>query len=104
MANKQESGGMKSALELAMERLKAKEGDVVPLTHDQKAAIAEIDAETKAKVAEEEIMGRERLRAAAAAGDPAALVKAQEEIAGEIARLRERGETKKRKVRKGEGA
>ena len=96
-----EAPGMKSALELAMERMKAKEGDLVPLTHEQKLAIAEIEAETKAKVAEEEILSRDRIAAARAAGDAEALRKAEEETAGEIARLRERGEAKKRKVRAG---
>jgi len=103
MAKKRdEAPGMKSALELAMERLQAKDGDVVPLTHEQRAAIAEIESETKAKVAEEEILSRDRLRAAAATGDPEALRKVEEETSGEIARLRERGEAKKRKVRGGD--
>ena len=94
--------GIKSALELAMERLRQKEGEVVPLTHDQKAAIAEIEAETKAKIAEEEILSRDRLAAAVAGGDPEAVRKVEEETRGEIARIRERGERRKEKVRKGE--
>lgn len=96
------TGGIKSALELAMERMQQKQGDIVPLTHDQKLAIAEIEAETKAKVAEEEIMSRERVRAAYASGDAEAARTVDEEIRGEIARLRERGENRKAKVRKGE--
>jgi hypothetical protein len=94
--------GIKSALELAMERMKQKQGDLVPLTHDQKLAIAEIEAETKAKVAEEEIMSQERLLAARASGDVEAARTVEDEIRGEIARIRERGERKKEKVRKGE--
>ena len=96
------SGGIKSALELAMERMRQKQGDLVPLTHEQKAAIAEIEAETKAKVAEEEIMAGERLRAAAAGGDAEAVRQLDEQIKSEIARLRERGERKKDKVRRGQ--
>jgi hypothetical protein len=84
-----------------MERLQKKEGDLVPLTHEQKAAIAEIEAETKAKVAEEEIMAGERLRAAYAGGDAEAARKLDEQIKAEIARIRERGESRKDKVRKG---
>jgi hypothetical protein len=49
-------------------------------------------------------MSQERLRAAHAGGDAEAARKVEEEIRGEIARLRERGEAKKRKVRRGEGA
>lgn len=102
MKEAKKSGGIKSALELAMERMQQAQGDVVPLTHDQKLAIAEIEAETKAKVAEEEIMSRDRLQAAYASGDAEAARKVEEEIRSEIARLRERGETKKQKIRKGE--
>ena len=102
MKDAKKTGGIKSALELAMERMQRNEGDLVPLTHDQKLAIAEIEAETKAKVAEEEIMSQERLRAAYASGDAEAARKVEDEIRGEIARLRERGESRKAKVRKGE--
>ena len=102
MKDAKKAGGIKSSLELAMERMQQKEGDLVPLTHDQKLAIAEIEAETKAKVAEEEIMSQERLRAAHASGDAEAASKVEEEIRAEIARLRERGESRKAKVRRGE--
>jgi len=102
MKDAKKSGGIKSALELAMERIQQKQGDIVPLSHDQKLAIAEIEAETKAKIAEEEIMSKERVRAAYASGDAEAARKVDEEIKGEIARLRERGEQRKEKIRKGE--
>jgi hypothetical protein len=102
MKDAKKSGGIKSSLELAMERMQRKQGDLVPLTHDQKLAIAEIEAETKAKIAEEEIMSRDRLLAARASGDAEAARVVEEEIRGEIARLRERGESRKAKVRKGE--
>ncbi len=102
MAKKRdEAPGMKSAVELAMERLREKEGEVAPLTSEQRAQIAEIEAETKAKVAEEEILAQDRLRAASATGDAEAVRTVQEETAREIARLRERGEAKKRAVRAG---
>ena len=94
--------GIKSALELALERMSQKQGDIVPLTHEQKAAIAEIEAETTAKVAEQEIMTQERLRAAYAGGDAEAARKVEEGIKAEIARIRERGERKKEKIRRGE--
>lgn len=94
--------GIKSALELALERMQQKQGDVVPLSREQKAAIAEIEAETKAKIAEEEILAAGRLRAAHAGGDAEAVRLLDEQIKGEIARLRERGESRKEKVRRGE--
>lgn len=102
MKDAKKTGGIKSALELALERMQQKEGDLVPLTHEQKLAIAEIEAETKAKVAEEEIMSQARLQAARASGDAEALRTVDEEIRSEIARLRERGESRKQKIRRGE--
>ena len=102
MKDAKSSGGMKSVLELAMERMKQKDGDIILLTYDQKLAIAEIEVETKAKVAEEEIMSRDRLQAAYASGDAEAARIVEEEIRGEIARLRERGENRKAKIRRGE--
>ena len=64
---------MKSAYELALERLKASDPDsVTTLTEDQKKEIADIDRRYKAKIAEKEIflqnqlqperVGRQRLR------------------------------------------
>ena len=50
--------GMKSAYELAMERMG---GETHELTDQQKADIAEIDSKMKAKVAETEIMFDQQL-------------------------------------------
>jgi len=104
MAKKKDDAapGIKSALDLALERLKAKEGEVVPRTHEQKAALAEIEAETKAKVAEQEIMAAERLREAYAGGDAEAAAKLDQQIKAEIARIREHGERRKERIRRGE--
>lgn len=101
MAKERKTGGIKSALELAMERLKKSEGEIVPLTDEQKNAIGEIEAEAKARIAEIEIMTRDRLRAAAAAGEAEGVRKIEEQKAAEIARIRERAAVKKRKVREG---
>lgn len=101
MKKAKSSGGIKSALELAMERMQQKQGDVVPLTREQKLAIAEIEAETKAKIAEEEIMSKGRLQAARDGGDAEGALKVEEQTRGEIARLRERGESRKEKIRRG---
>jgi hypothetical protein len=59
----------KSAYELAMERLRQKdrEADAAerPLTHEQKAAIAEVRQVYQAKAAEREILHQSALRKAA---------------------------------------
>ena len=61
--------GPKSAYELAMERLRQKEGGAAPkerpLTDAQKAAIAEARNVYTARVAEREILHRDALRRAA---------------------------------------
>lgn len=46
---------MKSAYELAMERLAAKDGALKALTEDQKRRMADLDTRLKAKIAEREI-------------------------------------------------
>ena len=58
---------MKTAYELAMERLKKSDEaagiETRPLTDDQKAEIAEVRSVYKAKIAQEEVMHESRLRA-----------------------------------------
>jgi hypothetical protein len=70
----------KSALELAMERLKRKdqeEGNVErPLSDEQRAAIAELRRIAEAKLAEREILHRSAL---ARVGDPEAYAALEEE-------------------------
>ena len=59
---------MKSAYELAMERL-AKDSPEVTLTEDQKAQLAEIDKKYKAKIAEREVYLSDQIAKAEAAGN-----------------------------------
>jgi hypothetical protein len=64
---------LKSAYELAMDRLRAKDREegveeATPLTEAQKRRITELRAESKAKLAELEILHRKAL--ASAGGDP----------------------------------
>jgi hypothetical protein len=59
---------MKSAYELAMERLE-KAAPTAKLTAEQKKAIAELESKAKAKTAEREIALKDAITAASAAGD-----------------------------------
>jgi len=73
---------LKSAYELAIERLRAKDREAgldepAPLTDEQKETITELRQKAKAKLAEIEIMHRKE-RAAALAGDPAELESIEE--------------------------
>ena len=92
---------MKSAYELAMERLDKSGPAAAPLTGAQKARLAEIDRLYQGKIAEREIFLQQQLTAALGAQklDEAAQVRKQ--IAGEKARLEEERESEKERVRQG---
>ncbi|RKX39341.1 MAG: hypothetical protein DRP64_14390 [Verrucomicrobia bacterium] len=86
--------GMKSAYELAMERLG---GESQKLTEEQKQAIAEIDAKMRAKIAETEIMFDQQL---AAESDPAKAAFIQQTRQQQIGSIRQTAEMEKEATRK----
>lgn len=93
---------MKSAYELAMERLKQSDPNAaVALTDEQKAQLAEVDAVYRSKIAEREIFLNGKLQEATQAGDRAAADQIRQQIASERVRLEEEREEKKNKVRAG---
>jgi len=89
---------MKSAYELAMERL-AEASPTLVLTDEQKTQLAEIDSSYKAKIAEKELFLRDEIRKAEAAGDLEEVAKLEKQLTSEIARLRQDCEAKKEKLR-----
>jgi len=89
---------MKSAYELAMERLE-KQSPTQKLSDAQKAEIAEIDSQTKAKTAEREVFLREQISKAQFSGDEAAVAELEDQLARELRRIQQDGEDKKEKVR-----
>jgi len=91
---------MKSAYELAMERLQ-KEAPSRPLTDEAKAAIAEIEQVTLAKIAERELFLKEQIAKARADGQAGEAAAIEAQLASEIRRIREDGEAKKEKIRAG---
>ena len=99
MTDKKKAAGMKSALELAMERLEKSDGAARSLTAEQKQAIAEIEKQTKAKLAEIEILSAKDLAEARAQGDGAKIQSIEEERKRAIDRAKSRGEEEKDKVR-----
>ena len=95
---------LKSAFELAMERLKAKDREEGveesgPLGKDQKDEIARLRRDAQAKLAEMEILHRQNL--AKAGSDPAELQKLEENYRTDRARVEDRMETAIRKIRRG---
>ena len=89
---------MKSAYELAMERLE-KSAPTVTLSDEQKAQIAEIDSTYKARIAEKELFLKGKIREAGLSGTFEELEKLEKQLAMEIRRLQEDCEEKKEKLR-----
>jgi hypothetical protein len=94
---------MKSAYELAMDRLKAADPEAAKeLTPAQKKQLAEIDQRFKAKRAEREIFLNQQIAAARAAGQAEELEKLREQLRRERTIIDEEREDEKNKVRRGQ--
>ena len=93
---------MKSAYELAMERLE-KNAPSVQLSDAQKAQLAEIDSTYKARIAEKELFLQGKIREAGSSGALEELEKLEKQMTTEIRRLQEDCEEKKAKLRKSFG-
>ena len=89
---------MKSAYELAMERLE-KSSPSLSLTEDQKKEIAEVDSVCRAKIAEKELFLKDQIRKAQVAGKIEELESLEKQLVSEIRRLHEECEAKKEKLR-----
>ena len=91
---------MKSAYELAMERLN-KENPIAQLTDEQKAKLGELDSKYAAKIAEKEIFLKGEIEKALQAGDMEAYESLNRQIATERKVLETEREEKKERVRDG---
>jgi hypothetical protein len=89
---------MKSAYELAMERLQ-KGSPSVSLTAEQKAELAEIDSSFKAKIAERKIFLTDEIRKAVAAGKFDDVESLEKQLTADVLRLQQDCEHKKEKLR-----
>jgi hypothetical protein len=93
---------MKSAYELAMERLsKSDPAASRPATPALRARLAEIDLLYKGKVAEREIFLKQQLEQALASGNADEVDKIRKQIASERARIEEDRESEKDRARSG---
>jgi predicted kinase len=94
---------LKSAYDLAMEKLAAKLPQTGrKLTRAQKAKLARLDSIYTAKIAECELELKPKITAARAKGDTEAAQKLEETLRAEIAKLRNRLEEEKEAVRRGQ--
>ena len=89
---------MKSAYELAMERLE-KASPSISLTENQKREIAEIDSTYRAKIAEKELFLKDQIRKAQNAGKFDEVESLEKQLVAEIRRLQEDSEANKEKLR-----
>lgn len=89
---------MKSAYELAMERLK-KDQPSITLTDEQKKELAEIDSVFQAKLAEKEVFLKAEIRKAQMEGKLEDVEALQKQLTAEVQRLKEDCESKKDKLR-----
>ena len=89
---------MKSAYELAMERLEA-ESPGVQLTDEQKERIAALEAKCKADIAAKELLLRGEIAKAEAAGRFDEVAQLQRQLADEIRRFEEKRDREKGAVR-----
>lgn len=89
---------MKSAYELAMERLQKSQPSVV-LTEEHKRQLAEIESTFKARIAEKELLLKSEIEKAQNAGKLEEVEALEKQLAIEIRRLQENCETKKEKLR-----
>lgn len=90
----------KSAIEIAMEKLRARgDFDEQPLSDEQKAQIADIRSLYKSKIAELEIKQQDKISKAASYEEMQSL---QEELAQEKNRLNDKMESEVKKVKKRE--
>ena len=91
---------MKSAYELAMERLE-KESPTAHLTENQKNEIAAIDSLYKSRIAEREVFLKDQIAKAQFTGKLEEATELEQELARDLRRLNQECEAKKEKVRKG---
>jgi hypothetical protein len=89
---------MKSAYELAMERLN-KSSPTVKLSDEQKRQIADLESQCAAKIAQRELLLQGEMTKAAQQGDAEAMEQLEKQLASDRKSLRSDFEEKKEKVR-----
>ena len=93
---------MKSAYELAMERLQKEDPDSgVSLTDEQKQALSEVDTKYQAKIAEREIFLNKQLMEARMNQEVEAMGQIEAQLRNERLRLEDERESAKNRIRKG---
>ena len=97
------SDELKSALDLALEKLDKEMGAAPKLTGEQKDTISDIRSRFKSKIAEVEIAAQSTIREALQKGDMSVAESAKANMIDEKRRLEEKMEREVAKVREGSG-
>lgn len=93
---------MKSAYELAMERLNASSPNQdTPLTDSQKEELADLDNKYNARLAERKIAAKNRIAEASVTGDFQEIATTEKELQTNIQRIEADRESAKERVRQG---
>jgi len=90
---------MKSAYELAMERLQASDPDTAAITDEQRKQLAELDEKYKAKIAEREVFLTQQIATEEGKGNRQEAEQVREQLRRERLRLEEERDAKKEAVR-----
>jgi hypothetical protein len=90
---------MKSAYELAMERL-SKSSPTVKLTDDQKKQLAQLESQCAAKIAERELFLKGEIEKAIDKGDAEAMEQLEKQLVSDRKSIRASFDEKKEQVRK----
>ncbi len=88
---------MKTAYELAMERLEKESPSGPSLTDDQKAALAEAEKQCASKIAEKKILADQEIQKNY--GNPDAIAKIQEQLQQDIRILESERDQEKERIR-----
>ena len=100
MTKREKGKKLKTAYELALERSEKGRADAEKeLTPQQKEEMAKIQKLYDSKLAEKKIVLADQIKQAARQGDQETVSKLEEELAKEIAQLREKMEQEKQKAR-----
>ena len=91
---------MKSAYELAMERLQ-KTAPSLSLTEEQKKQLAETDSKYRAKIAEKELFLKNQIQKAQSEGKADDIDSLEKQLASDVRRLGQECEAAKAKLRNG---
>jgi hypothetical protein len=89
---------MKSAYELAMERLQ-KTSPSLSLSDEQKKELAQLDSKYQAKIAEKELFLKDQIRKAQIEGKIDDIDSLQKQLASDVRRIQEECEAAKEKLR-----